>query len=153
MRTAHLAALALVPVLALSGCVTASTTTRTWGEPYEEPQRDWWERHGRVSSVRETVHRQQGDPAAGAAAGAVVGGVLGGLSHGHHHPGGAVVGAIVGAMVGASASSGVAEDRFYEVFVRFDDGAVETFTYRGRLPFRPGEEVVLTPDGLSRARW
>jgi hypothetical protein len=32
--------------------------------------------------------------------------------------------------------------------VRFDDGILQTFSYGGYLPFRPGERVVLTPQGL-----
>jgi outer membrane lipoprotein SlyB len=136
-------ALAL-PALLLSACVATSTTTRTWGDPYGSG----WARYGRVESVRETIHRQQGDPAGGAVAGAVIGGILGSAWSGHR--GGAVAGAIGGAMVGATASQGYVEDRIYEVFVRFEDGALETFVYRGVLPFRPGDSVALTAHGLAR---
>lgn len=147
----------LAPAL-LSACVATTTTTRTWGEPPAE-----YARAGRVESVRETVHRWQGDPAAGAAAGAVVGGLLGaalgGYGYydrwgGYHYsgsPGGAVVGAIGGAAVGAAASQGAGEERVYEVAVRFDDGSYQTFAYRGGSPFQPGERVVLGPQGLAPA--
>jgi outer membrane lipoprotein SlyB len=141
-------ALAL-PALLLSACVATSTTTRTWGEPYGGYAAEW-ARYGRVESVRETVHRQQGDPAGGAVAGAIIGGLLGN-AWGHGHGAATVAGAIGGAMVGASASQGQAEQRLYEVYVRFDDGAIETFVYEGVLPFRPGESVVLTARGLGRA--
>ena len=149
--------LALVPLLAL-GCVTSRTTTRTWGYQDQSPDA----RYGRVESVRETVQRQEGDPAAGAVAGAVVGGVLGsilgghtrydryGYAHSHGSAAGAVVGAVGGAMVGAAASQGGAERRFYEVFVRFDDGGLETFVFEGAPPFQVGEPVALTPEGLVR---
>ena len=150
--------LLLAPAL-LSACVTATTSTRTWGEP----QGGGYARAGRVESIRETVHRYQGDPAAGAAAGAVVGGLLGAALGGHgwydrwggyHYggnPGAAVVGAIGGAAVGAAASQASGEERVYEVVVRFDDGGYQTFSYRDGVPFQVGEVVVLGPQGLTRS--
>jgi outer membrane lipoprotein SlyB len=137
--------LALALPLVLSACVATTTTTRTWGEPYGAE----WARYGHVESVRETVHRQQGDPAGGAIAGAIIGGILGNAWSGGRH-GGAVAGAIGGAMVGAASSQGQAEQRVYEVFVRFDDGALETFVYQGYLPFAVGEPVALTAQGLAK---
>jgi outer membrane lipoprotein SlyB len=151
--------LLLAPAL-LSACVTATTTTRTWGEA----EGGGYARAGRVESIRETVHRYQGDPAAGAAAGAVVGGLLGaalggsgyydhwGRYHYQGSAGGAVVGAIGGAAVGAAASQASSgEERIYEVVVRFDDGGYQTFAYRGGSPFQVGELVVLGPQGLTRS--
>jgi len=150
--------LALLAPALLSACVAASTTTRTWGDP----QGGGYARAGRVESIRETVHRWQGDPAAGAAAGAVVGGLLGAALGGHgwydrwgryHHrgsAGGAVVGAVGGAAVGAAASQGSGEERTYEVVVRFDDGGYQTFAFQGGVPFQVGEVVVLGPQGLAR---
>ena len=45
--------LALVlPALLLSACVTTTTSSRTWGDPYGQG----WARYGHVESVRETVH-------------------------------------------------------------------------------------------------
>jgi outer membrane lipoprotein SlyB len=137
-------ALAL-PALLLSGCVATTTTSRTWGEPYGQG----WARYGRVESVRETVQHQQGDPAGGAVAGAIIGGLLGNAWSGGHGAG-TVAGAVGGAMVGAAASQGQAEQRFYEVFVRFQDGALERFVYQGYLPFNVGENVMLTAQGLAR---
>jgi outer membrane lipoprotein SlyB len=155
MRTRHLLVYALVPVLVLSGCVSTTTMTRTWGDPY--PYGEPWARTGRVSSIRETVHRSRGNPAAGAVAGAAIGGILGSMlgargHHRHYHPSaaGAVVGAAGGAMVGAVVSQGSSEERTYEVFVRFDDGGYETFVYSGHAPFRVGDAVQLTPSGLMR---
>jgi outer membrane lipoprotein SlyB len=142
MKTRTLLALLVLPALLLGGCVTTSTRSTTWGDQYGTG----WARYGRVESIRETVHTQQGDPGAGAVAGALIGGLLfGGRSPAH-----TVAGAIGGAMVGAAASQGQAEERIYEVFVRFDDGALETFVYRNVLPFRAGEGVALTAQGLSR---
>jgi outer membrane lipoprotein SlyB len=150
--------LLLAPAL-LSACVTATTTTRTFGE---DPGAAYG-RAGRVESIRETVTRYQGNPAAGAAAGAVVGGLLGAALGGHgwydrwggyHYggnPGAAVVGAIGGAAVGAAASQASGEERVYEVVVRFDDGGYQTFAYRGGTPFEVGEVVLLGPQGLTRS--
>jgi hypothetical protein len=53
-------------------------------------------------------------------------------------------------MVGAAASQGSAESRTYQVLVRFDDGTYGMFVYAGYSPFRPGDAVVLTPQGLAR---
>ncbi len=139
-------ALAL-PALLLSACVATTTSSRTWGEPYGQG----WARNGHVESIRETVHRQQGDPGGGAVAGAIIGGLLGNAMSGGHG-GATVAGAIGGAMVGSAASQGAAEQRLYEVLVRFDDGALETFVYQNVLPFRVGEPVALTANGLERAQ-
>jgi outer membrane lipoprotein SlyB len=158
MTTSTFTALLAVPAILLGGCVTTTTRTTTWGEPYGSG----WARYGRVESIRETVRAQQGDPAAGAVAGAIIGGFLGSTFGGHTHYDrwgrarvhgsglGAVAGAVGGAMVGAAASQGHGEDRTYEVFVRFDDGALETFVYRNVLPFRVGDPVALTAQGLGR---
>ncbi|HET8541552.1 MAG TPA: hypothetical protein VFL83_16870 [Anaeromyxobacter sp.] len=137
-------ALAL-PALLLSACVMTSTTSRTWGEPYGQG----WARYGRVESIRETVNRQQGDPAGGAVAGAIIGGLLGNAWSGGRG-GGTLAGAVGGAMIGSAASQGAAEQRTYEIFVRFDDGALETFVYQNVLPFQVGEPVALTANGLQR---
>ncbi|HEX9307933.1 MAG TPA: hypothetical protein VF894_10615 [Anaeromyxobacter sp.] len=142
MKTPTLFALLVVPALLLGGCVTTTTRSTMWGDPYAAG----WARYGRVESVRETVQTQQGDPGAGAVAGAIIGGILfGGRSPAH-----TMAGAIGGAMVGAAASQGQGEERIYDVFVRFDDGALETFVYRNILPFRIGDGVALTAQGLSR---
>ena len=96
-------------------------------------------------------HRQQGDPAGGAVAGAIIGGLLGNAWSGGRG-GGTLAGAVGGAMIGSAASQGQGEQRTYEVFVRFDDGALETFVYQNVLPFRVGEAVALTAYGLERAQ-
>jgi outer membrane lipoprotein SlyB len=157
MTHRHLVALPLLPALLLSACMTTTTTSRTWGEP----EGGEWARYGHVESVREVVRRQEGNPAGGAVAGAIVGGVLGsaigghtdydrwGNAYRHGSEAGAVVGAVGGAMIGAAASQGTSEDRFYEVSVRFDDGGRETYAYGPPLPFRVGDPVAATPQGLS----
>jgi outer membrane lipoprotein SlyB len=160
--TSRSIALIALASLALPGCVMTTTETRTWDDPYSQPA---YERHGRVDRVREIVQRQQGNPAGGAVAGAIIGGLIGSAlgahthydrwGYGHTEPSGAgaLVGAAGGAAIGAAASQGAnAENRWYEVSVRFDDGGYEAFTYRGGSPFRPGDEVMLGPRGLSLAR-
>lgn len=135
----------LLPVL-LAGCVATTTQTRTWSEQGEGEQ---WARYGRVETIRETVHRTEGNPAGGAMAGAVIGGLLGTAMSGGR-PEGTFAGAVGGAVVGASASQGAAENRTYELFVRFQDGALERFVYAGAPPFGVGESVAQTPRGLER---
>jgi len=162
MLDRRLAALAILPAL-LGACVTASTTRTTWVDPAAQPPPAPI-RYGRVEAIRETVHRQQGDPAAGAVAGAVIGGLLGSALGSHTvydrwgygyratDPGATFAGAVGGAMVGAAASQAASgEDRVYEVFVRFEDGSLQTFAYRGGTPFSVGEAVSLTPQGLVRS--
>lgn len=148
MTTTKLSALLLLPALLGTGCIHTYQRSRSWGEGgYESPQA--WERTGRVTNVRETVYGQQGDPGAGAVAGAIVGGLLGHAITGGRG-GGAIVGAIGGAAVGANASQGASQQTVYEVTIRFDDGGVQTYAFRGYLPFRPGDDVRLTSQGLSR---
>ena len=156
MRFRTLAAIALVPLLG-AGCVVTTTRSTTWSDA---PPQQAWSRNGRVEQIRETVRETRGDPAGGAVAGAIIGGLIGstigggtyydrwGYAHTHGNPAGAVVGAIGGAMVGASASQGQATSRTYEALVRFEDGTTQSFVYAGQVPFRPGDEVVQTEQGL-----
>ncbi len=162
MSRTPIALAALAALASLSGCVVTTTQSRTW---YDQDGQAAYERRGRVESVREVVQRQQGNPAGGAIAGAIIGGLIGSTLGGHTHydrcgyghyegnPAGAFVGAAGGAAIGAAASQGGAEQRWYEVNVRFDDGGYEVFTYRGSAPFRPGDEVLLGSRGLSPARY
>jgi outer membrane lipoprotein SlyB len=144
MKTSRLLALLAVPALLLGGCATTTYQSTTWSDP---AYAQGWARYGRVESIRETVRTTQGDPAAGAFAGALIGGLL----FGGHHPAQTFAGMAGGAMVGAAASEAAnAQDRVYEVFVRFDDGGLEPFVYQNVLPFRAGERVMLTAQGLSR---
>jgi outer membrane lipoprotein SlyB len=120
-----------------------ATTTTTWSDPSAP---GYWYRRGQVESVQEMVRRTEGNPAGGALLGALIGGFL----FGGRGPG-AVMGAIGGAEVGAAASQGGSESRTYQVLVHFDDATYGMFAYGGYAPpFRPGERVVLTPQGLAR---
>jgi outer membrane lipoprotein SlyB len=162
MNRRSIALLVLASLTALPACVATTTESRTW---YDRGQEADYQRRGRVESVREVVQRQQGNPAGGAVAGAIIGGLLGSAIGGHTHydrwgyghyqgnPAGALVGAVGGAAIGAAASQGNgAENRWYEVNVRFEDGGYETYTYRGAPPFRPGDFVVLEARGLVPAQ-
>lgn len=120
------------------GCATTSTTSTEWTDEYSP-------REGRVESVRQIVHRVQGNPAGGAVAGALIGAVL----FGGHGPR-TLFGAAAGAATGAALSSGSYETRDYEVVVRFDNGARGVFTYRDYSPFAPGDRIALGPDGPRR---
>jgi outer membrane lipoprotein SlyB len=141
----HLALLFLLPVAVAfaPACATTTTTSTTWTDPAVAG----YGRTGSVQTVQEVVQRTEGNPAGGAIAGALIGGFLFGGGRGPA----AIAGAAGGAAVGAAASSGSAEQRTYQVMVRFDDGAFGEFVYGGFSPFRPGERVVVTPNGLARA--
>ncbi len=135
--------LALVFALGLASCATTDTTSTTWTDPYAANGQ--WTRPGRVEAVQEVVQHVQGNPAGGAVAGAVIGGLL----FGGRGPA-ALAGAAGGAAVGAAASQGSGETRQYRVWVRYYDGGQQMFVYPNYSPFRPGENVVLTPQGLAR---
>jgi outer membrane lipoprotein SlyB len=132
--------LVIVLLVLVPACMATSTTT--WADPSAPGYRY---RGGRVDSVQEIVQRTEGNPAGGALAGAVIGALL----FGGRGPG-ALFGAAGGAAVGANASKGTSENRTYQVVVHFDDGTYGTFAYGGYAPFRPGERVVLTAQGLAR---
>jgi outer membrane lipoprotein SlyB len=120
---------------AFAGCATTSTRSTTVSIPSDDVGMT-----GQVVAVRENVQRVEGNPAGGALAGGVIGGLL------FRGIGGAAVGAATGAIV----SSGSSERRTYEVHVRFDDGTAGHFDYVDYAPFRPGDRVVITPEGLGR---
>lgn len=138
MRIRRIAALLAASTLLLgAGCYTASSYSHTYGGGGYPGST---ERRGRVENIRETVDRRVGDPAGGAVAGALVGGVLTGRAGG----------AILGALFGAAASQGSVEYRYYDVFVVFDDGARQIFTFQGSPPFQVGDRVVMTNRGIFR---
>lgn len=122
------------------GCATTSTYSTEWTASDEYSPRE-----GVVESVRQVVHRVEGNPAGGALAGALIGGVLFG-GHGAR----TLFGAAAGAATGAALSSGSYETRAYEVVVRFDNGTRGVFTYRDYSPFAPGDRIALGPDGPRR---
>ena len=126
-----------VAVLIAASCARTSTTTTTWLANDAPP------RAGTVESVQEVVRRVEGDPVGGAVIGALIGGILFG-----HDGRASLVGAAAGAAVGAAASEGSAEDRSYQVVVRFDDGTRGLFVFKGYTPFTPGQRVSLTAQGL-----
>jgi outer membrane lipoprotein SlyB len=143
-RPARVTAL-LVLLATPFACATSETTSTTWrAGPDVGPGGTWVPMRGRVESVQEIVHRVQGNPAGGALAGALIGGFLFGRGPGR------LVAAAGGAAIGAAASQGYSETRQYQVLVRFEDGTYGMFVYGGYSPFGPGEQVMLTPQGLMR---
>jgi outer membrane lipoprotein SlyB len=126
--------LTLLTAAALAGGCYSDTQTRT---VYAEPQRA---ETGQVVQVEEIVHHREGHPVAGAVAGALLGGVI-------FHSGKA---AVVGGGLGAIASSGHSTRRTFETTVQFDNGEMGRFDFADWSPFRPGDRVVMTNEGLQR---
>jgi outer membrane lipoprotein SlyB len=122
----------------LTACATTQTTSTTWTNSNGRP--------GQVEVVQEVVRRTESQPVLGAVAGALIGGVLLG-----GHGGNFIAGAAEGAAIGAATSPGSSESRTYNVIVHFDDGDRITFSYADYSPFRPGERVLLTAQGLFRS--
>jgi outer membrane lipoprotein SlyB len=121
---------------ALAGCATTTRTITTTSIPAYDVGKT-----GQVVSVSEKVERVQGNPVGGALAGGLIGGAV------FRNP----LGAAAGAATGAAVSRGSSERRAYQVYVRFDDGTNGRFDYIDYSPWAPGERVMITPNGLSRA--
>lgn len=139
-RAAGMMLRALVAVSLATACMSCAhetTTSTTWVAEGN------WQRPGTVESVREVVHRVEGQPVMGALAGALIGGIL---FHGHGPA--TLFGAATGAAIGAAASQGSAESRTFQILVHFDDGERGIFVFRDYAPFAPGARVVLSPQGL-----
>jgi len=134
----------IAPLILAASLVPACATTAVEASA---PPPDNWVMYGQVEAIRATDHYEQGNPGSGAVAGAVIGGVLGTALGGRGL--GTFVGATHGALIGAQASHGGYAGRSFEVFVRFEDGSVRRFVFHDRLPFRRGEPVVWTPQGLA----
>jgi outer membrane lipoprotein SlyB len=145
MKTTTFALAALTPALLLAGCYTTSTYSREVEPGYA--RRPAWSRQGEIVSIREIVHRTQGEPVGGAIAGGLIGGLLGHAITGEG--GGALVGAVGGAATGAAVSQGSSERRTYEVEVRFDDGSVGRIAYAAPPPWHTGDRVRQTARGLE----
>jgi outer membrane lipoprotein SlyB len=141
MKSKIVLASSLLLALLVQGCATVES------EAGPGPSGNWM-LYGQVESVRQVARYAQGDPAGGAVAGAVIGGLLGTALGGRGF--GTFVGATEGAMIGANSSQGGYAGTDFQVNVRFEDGGLRTFVYHDQLPFRGGEYVVWTPQGLSR---
>jgi outer membrane lipoprotein SlyB len=141
-RLRVLAIVTMLPLLTTISCATTTTTSTTWSVPSSPG----WARYGSVESIQEIVQRTEGNPAGGALAGALIGGFL---FHGRGP--GRLIAAAGGAAIGAAVSQGSAETRAYHVLVRFEDGGYGVFIYRSYSPFRPGDRVTLTAQGLAGA--
>ncbi len=134
------AALAALAALSL-GCAT----TESGQDPTPAGN---WVLYGQVESIGQADEYARGDPGGGAVAGAVIGGVLGTALGGRGF--GTFLGASEGAMIGANSSQGGYVGTAFHVHVRFEDGSLRTFVYQNQLPFRRGDYVVWTAQGLYR---
>jgi outer membrane lipoprotein SlyB len=133
----------ILAVLVAAWLPACAVTTAEYGGA---PPGGAWVLYGQVESVRQHYEHVQGDPGQGAVAGAIIGGVLGTALGGRGF--GTLVGATEGAMIGANASTGSYAGQVFDVYVRFDDGSRRVFAYRDQLPFRPGDYVTWTEQGL-----
>ncbi len=127
--------LTLLTAAALAGgCYSDTQTRRVYTA---QPARA---ETGQVVQVEQIVNRREGHPVAGAVAGALLGGVI-------FHSGKA---AVIGGGLGAIASSGSSTRLLYLVTVQFDTGEMGRFEFVDWSPFRPGDRVVMTNQGLQR---
>jgi outer membrane lipoprotein SlyB len=139
--------LALVSLALVASSVSACATAASEGDPYPDAPGDW-AMYGQVEAIQQSGEYVHGDPGGGAVAGAVIGGLLGTALGGRGF--GTFVGAAEGAAIGAQSSAGGYVVPAFHVHVRFDDGSLRTFVYRNQLPFRRGDRVVWTAQGLAR---
>ena len=138
MKSKLILASSLAALVLWQGCGTVETY----------PPAQNWVLYGQVESIRQVARVVQGDPAGGAVSGAIIGGLLGTMLGGRGL--GTVAGAAGGAAIGANSSQGGYVGSDFHVSVRFEDGSLRTFVYRDQLPFRQGDYVVWTPQGLAR---
>jgi len=138
--------LALIPLALALSFVPACATPVVEGSPYPNAPGNW-AMYGFVEGIQQRGEYVHGDPGGGAVAGAVIGGLLGTALGGRGF--GTFVGAAEGAAIGANSSAGGYVVPAFHVHVRFDDGSLRTFVYRNQLPFRQGERVVWTAQGLA----
>jgi outer membrane lipoprotein SlyB len=139
MRTLFHPLVAAVLSASLMACATTSTESTMWTVP------EGTVREGQVVGIQQVVQRTQGDPVGGALLGAVIGGLV--LRNRHGGP--SLFGAAAGAGIGAAASSGSETHVDYRVIVQFADGYQQSFIYHDGVPFRPGDYVVQTSQGLE----
>ena len=113
------------------GCYHDEAHTRTYVGVQEIHARG-----GHVVQVREVARAAQTTPMPGTPSGAMLGGIV------FHRNGAAVIGG------GFGLPQGALDRRAFEVVVSFDDGETGIFVYQDWSPYRPGDRVTLTPEGL-----
>ncbi len=103
---------------------------------------------GTVESVQEVQTKGEGT-GLGAVAGGVLGGVLGHqVGRGTGKDLATIAGAVGGAFAGHQVEKNVRSEKQYQVTVRFDDGAVRTFTQKSATGWRNGDRVRLDNGSL-----
>lgn len=102
---------------------------------------------GTVESVREVAAQGEGS-GLGAIAGGVLGGILGHqVGRGSGKDLATIAGAVGGAVAGHQVEKNVRTDKQFQVAVRFDDGAVRTYT-QGNANWHNGDRVRLANGNL-----
>jgi len=154
LRAAAVAATAALATL-ITGCAAPVTrVTRVVDEPPPHfASAPAWDRYGSVTRIEEVQTSAQ--PTGG---GAVLGGLIGGVvgnqfGHGGGRAAMTALGVFGGAVVGNNAErnqAAAASDRYYRVFVRFDDGDRREFDYSDLAGLHSGERVRLHDGMLQR---
>ena len=143
----------------LTACVAPQPVYQTARYPYQPTYQaapSAYAEYGHVANIE--VIRSQTAGAGTTGGGAVAGGVLGGVvGNQFGHGGGRAAMTALGVFGGAVAGNSVeqnqaaaARDRYYRVFVRFDDGERREFNYSGLAGLHSGERVRLHDGALQR---
>jgi outer membrane lipoprotein SlyB len=152
-RGATLAATAALATF-ITGCaVPVTRVTRVVDEPPHYAPAPAWERYGSVARIDEVQTSAQ--PTGG---GAVLGGLIGGVvgnqfGHGGGRAAMTALGVFGGAVAGDSAErnqAAAASNRYFRVFVRFDDGERREFDNSELAGLHSGERVRLRDGVLMR---
>ncbi len=145
----------IAAAVALSACaVPVVQTRRVIGGPDTVPMAPAsYARFGTVTRIEE-IDTRVGISGGGAALGGAIGGVVGNqVGHGTGRAAATVLGIFGGAIVGDNverSNAAAASGTIYRVFVRFDDGGVNHFDYRGLGGLHSGERVRLEHGALGR---
>lgn len=127
--------------LLLGCCVTVPPARTTWTAPTHRA------RPGVIESVDEIKEHVASNASGDVLIGVFVGSFLFSALLFHHGPR-FVVGAENGTSAIAASDGDPSTLPRYQVLVHFDDGGSMTLVYTNDVPFRRGERVVLTQQGL-----
>jgi len=132
------------PAPAVPAAAPAPAPAPAAGAPAGIPPQAICRECGVIDYVRE-VQRPGQATGGGAVAGGVAGAVVGrGVSNQRNRTLGTVAGGVLGAVAGHQIERSVSASRYWEIVVRFDDGAVRTFSQEQQPYWRQGDRVRLT---------